>query len=63
MGCRFAKWRATFKIENGLPSDQSIKEAAHSLARYGKICQKNGLVPIIEAEILKDGDYSIEVCA
>jgi fructose-bisphosphate aldolase class 1 len=52
MGYRFAKWRATFKIENGLPSDQSIKEAAHSLARYGKICQKNGLVPIIEAEIL-----------
>lgn len=38
-------------------------ETAHSLARYGSICQDNGLVPIIEPEILQDGDHSIEVCA
>lgn len=41
----------------------SIEETAHSLARYGSICQQNGLVPIIEPEILQDGDHSIEKCA
>jgi len=65
MGCRFAKWRAVLKIDpaNGLPSELAIKECAHSLARYGSICQQNGLVPIIEPEILQDGDHSIDVCA
>ena len=63
MGCRFAKWRAVLKIGNGLPSDLSITETAHSLARYGSICQQNGLVPIIEPEILQDGAHSIDVCA
>jgi len=65
MGCRFAKWRAVLKIDpaNGLPSKMAIKETAHSLARYGSICQQNGLVPIIEPEILQDGDHSIDVCA
>ena len=63
MGCRFAKWRAVLKIGNGLPSEVSVRETAHSLARYGSICQQNGLVPIIEPEILIDGDHSIEVCA
>jgi len=65
MGCRFAKWRAVLKIDpaNGLPSEVAIKETAHSLARYGSICQQNGLVPIIEPEILQDGDHSIDVCA
>lgn len=62
-GCRFAKWRAVVKIGNGRPSELSILETAHSLARYGSICQDNGLVPIIEPEILTDGDHSIEVCA
>ena len=51
-GCRFAKWRAVVKIGNGLPSELAIMETAHSLARYGSICQDNGLVPIIEPEIL-----------
>lgn len=62
-GCRFAKWRAVVKIGQGRPSQLSIIETAHSLARYGAICQENGLVPIIEPEILTDGDHSIEVCA
>ena len=62
-GCRFAKWRAVLKIGNGCPSMISIRETAHTLARYGSICQNNGLVPIIEPEILTDGDHSIEECA
>lgn len=63
MGCRFAKWRAVLKIGDGLPSELSITETAHSLARYGSICQQNGLVPIIEPEILQDGSHNIDICA
>jgi len=62
-GCRFAKWRAVLKIGEGMPSELSIRETAWTLARYGSICQDNGLVPIIEPEILQDGSHSIEVCA
>ena len=62
-GCRFAKWRAVLKIGAGRPSELSVIETAHSLARYGAICQDNGLVPIIEPEILIDGDHTIEECA
>ena len=62
-GCRFAKWRAVLKIGDGCPSMHSIRETAHSLARYGAICQDNGLVPIIEPEILTDGGHSIDECA
>lgn len=62
-GCRFAKWRAVVKIGDGRPSQLSCLETAHSLARYAAICQDNGLVPIVEPEILSDGDHSIEVCA
>merc|ERR1711988_930679 len=63
MGMRFAKWRAVIKIEDDCPSDEAILENARGLARYGRICQQNGLVPIIEPEILQDGTHSIEVCA
>jgi fructose-bisphosphate aldolase class I len=63
MGCRFAKWRAVIKIGDGCPSDIAIKETAHSLARYGNICQHNGIVPIIEPEILTDGTHDIKLCA
>jgi len=63
LGCRFAKWRAVVKIGNGCPSEMAIQETAHTLARYGSICQQNGLVPIIEPEILQDGDHTIEVCS
>jgi len=62
-GARFAKWRAVLKISNNCPSDLAIAENAHGLARYGAICQEHGLVPIIEPEILMDGDHSIEVTA
>ncbi|KAK2197086.1 bifunctional Fructose-bisphosphate aldolase [Babesia duncani] len=64
-GARFAKWRAVLSIDvaKGKPSNLSIMETAHTLARYAAICQENGLVPIVEPEILADGDHSIEVCA
>ncbi len=62
-GARFAKWRAVLKIGNGLPSALSITENAHTLARYASICQDNGLVPIVEPEILIDGTHSIDQCA
>lgn len=61
-GCRFAKWRAVLKIGNGCPSEQAICENAWGLARYAAICQENGLVPIVEPEILSDGDHSAEFC-
>jgi fructose-bisphosphate aldolase class I len=63
MGARFAKWRAVLKIADGCPSELAIRENAHSLARYGSICQQNGLVPIIEPEILQDGEHDIDTCA
>jgi len=63
MGCRFAKWRAVIKIGENAPSEVAIQETAHSLARYGQICQHNGLVPIIEPEIITDGDHDIRTCA
>lgn len=62
-GARFAKWRAVLKIGQGRPSHLSIIETAHTLARYAAICQENGLAPIVEPEILSDGDHSIEECA
>lgn len=61
-GARFAKWRAVVKIGKNQPSDQSIKETAWGLARYAAISQANGLVPIVEPEILMDGAHPIEVC-
>jgi len=61
-GARFAKWRAVLKVAAG-PSQLSIQENAHTLARYAVICQENGLAPIVEPEILLDGTHSIEVSA
>lgn len=65
MGCRFAKWRCVLKIddETGRPSDLAITEAAHGLARYAQTCQRNGLVPIVEPEIVSDGKHDIQKCA
>ena len=60
LGCRFAKWRAVLKIENGCPSELAILENAWNLARYAAICQEHGLVPIVEPEILSDGPHSAE---
>jgi fructose-bisphosphate aldolase class I len=62
-GARFAKWRAVLKIGDGFPSSLSVQETAHTLARYAAICQAQGLVPIVEPEILNDGNHSIERCA
>ena len=63
-GARFAKWRAVLQITaDGCPTDLAIRENAWGLARYAKICQESGLVPIIEPEILMDGDHTIETTA
>jgi fructose-bisphosphate aldolase class I len=61
-GARFAKWRAVLKIGNGQPSEMAILENAHGLARYAQICQENGLVPIVEPEVLVDGTHTIDEC-
>jgi len=61
-GARFAKWRAALKIGPNEPSELAILENAHGLARYATICQENGLVPIIEPEIMMDGTHSLERC-
>jgi fructose-bisphosphate aldolase class I len=62
-GCRFAKWRAVLKIGPGLPSNMAVAENAFNLARYASICQDNGLMPIVEPEVLIDGPHTIEECA
>ncbi|VVA26028.1 PREDICTED: fructose-bisphosphate aldolase [Prunus dulcis] len=62
-GARFAKWRAVLKIGPNEPSQLAIHENANGLARYAVICQENGLVPIVEPEILVDGSHDIEQCA
>jgi len=62
-GARFAKWRAALKIEKDCPSELAIDETAHGLARYAAICQENGLVPIVEPEVMMDGDHSLARCA
>lgn len=62
MGARFAKWRAVIKIGDGIPSRRCIEANAHALARYAALCQEGGLVPIVEPEVLMDGDHSLERC-
>ncbi|XP_023881864.1 fructose-bisphosphate aldolase 6, cytosolic [Quercus suber] len=62
-GARFAKWRAVLKIGPTEPSQLAINENANGLARYAIICQENGLVPIVEPEILVDGPHDILKCA
>lgn len=62
-GARFAKWRAVLKIGTTEPSELSIQQNAQGLARYAIICQENGLVPIVEPEILTDGGHDIKKCA
>ncbi len=62
MGARFAKWRAVITIGDGIPSRYCIDANAHALARYASLCQEGGLVPIVEPEVLMDGDHSIERC-
>jgi fructose-bisphosphate aldolase class I len=62
MGARFAKWRAVITIGNGLPTPRSVRANAHALARYAALCQEQGLVPIVEPEVLMNGAHTIERC-
>jgi len=62
LGARFAKWRATYDPTGGRPSFNSINANAHALARYAALAQDSGIVPIVEPEVLMDGDNSIETC-
>jgi fructose-bisphosphate aldolase class I len=62
MGARFAKWRAVITIGNGIPSWGSIDANANALARYAALCQEVGLVPVVEPEVLMDGEHSLEQC-
>ena len=61
-GCRFTKWRAVYRISKTTPSDAIIKKNAQDLAKYAKICHEEGFVPIVEPEVLIDGDHSIDKC-
>jgi fructose-bisphosphate aldolase class I len=64
LGARFAKWRAVINIDTarGVPSAAAIGANAHALARYAALCQEAGLVPIVEPEVLMDGDHDIDTC-
>ena len=62
MGARFAKWRAVINIDDTLPSLGAIEANTHALARYAALCQENGIVPIVEPEVLMDGSHDINRC-
>jgi len=62
LGARFAKWRAVIDIGAGIPTRYCLQANAHALARYAALCQEAGLVPIVEPEVLMDGDHTIERC-
>ena len=57
LGARFAKWRAVITIADGLPTWNCVKANSHALARYAALCQEAGIVPIVEPEVLMDGDH------
>ena len=63
MGARFAKWRAVIRIGAEFPSHACTRANAHALARYAALCQEAGLVPIVEPEVLMDGDHTLARCA
>src|SRR5471030_1482258 len=62
MGARFAKWRAVIAIGDEIPSRSCLEANAHTLARYAALCQEAGLVPIVEPEVLMDGEHTLERC-
>jgi len=62
LGARFAKWRAVINIGDGIPTYTCLKANAHALARYASLCQEAGIVPIVEPEVLLDGNHSVERC-
>jgi fructose-bisphosphate aldolase class I len=63
MGARFAKWRAVVAVGDGIPSRGCIEANANALARYAALCQEAGLVPVVEPEVLMDGDHTLERCS
>jgi fructose-bisphosphate aldolase class I len=63
LGAKFAKWRAVIDIGRGIPSYTAIHTNAHALARYAALCQEESIVPIVEPEVLMDGDHDIDTCA
>ena len=63
LGAEFAKWRAVIDIVNGKASHNAIHANAHALARYAAICQAGGIVPMVEPEVLMDGEHDIDTCA
>ncbi len=62
LGARFAKWRAVINIGEDIPSGTCIEANSHALARYAALCQEQGLVPMVEPEVIMDGDHDIETC-
>src|SRR5690349_15100129 len=62
LGAKFAKWRAVIDIGSGIPSYNCIMANAHALGRYAALCQQEGIVPIVEPEVLMDGDHDIDRC-
>lgn len=62
LGARFAKWRAVITIGKNLPTEANLVANAETLAKYAKLCQEDDMVPIVEPEVLMDGDHSIERC-
>jgi fructose-bisphosphate aldolase class I len=62
LGARFAKWRATYFIGDGRPTDFAVLANGHAMARYAALCQEAGIVPIVEPEVLMDGDHDIAAC-
>ena len=62
MGARFAKWRAVITIGDGIPTTSCIEANVHALARYAALCQEADIVPIIEPEVLMEGDHSLQKC-
>ena len=62
LGAKFTKWRAVIKISDDIPTDACIQANMEALARYAKIVQENNMVPMVEPEVLMDGNHSIERC-
>lgn len=62
LGARFAKWRAVITIGDDTPTGTCIEANSHALARYAALCQEQGLVPMVEPEVLMDGEHDIETC-
>ncbi|MEO7028547.1 MAG: class I fructose-bisphosphate aldolase [Acidobacteriaceae bacterium] len=63
MGARFSKWRAVFSIGDGIPTLGCIEANAQALARYAALCQEAGLVPVVEPEVLMEGDHTLQTCS